>query len=169
MRNILTTLLILVWGIHAGAQSKADHQVYDIHKAVLKSVSSGEGKYRVAKLTKKTGFRNFDFRSPDGLDTSASNVWKKPGWKPFLDAVDTTAIGNYPLADGDKAWFRSAGKQQPSVVFAPVIISGNGAMAVSILTLRDKTGKPSTSRIYFLEKEGAGWRIKQDRVLALID
>jgi hypothetical protein len=169
MKIALTTLLILVWGIQGQAQTKNKKQLYPIHKVVLKSANSNESAYGVYKLTKKSIIRDFDFKNPDGLDTSASNIWKKPKWKAFLNRIDTTTIAEYSLSTKNKGWFKSAGKAKRALAFAPIMISDDGTMALSIIMLHNQLGHASTSRVYFLEKKDGTWNIKQDRIIALID
>ncbi|WP_316843872.1 hypothetical protein [Pedobacter psychrodurus] len=167
MRSFITCLLISIIGIQAHAQTDKK-ELYKIHKLLQQSLSS-EGKYTVYGTTKKNVIRNFDFKNPDGIDTSASNIWKRAEWKDFLNSVDTSAVSNYSLSTAGKPWFRNIGKVKHTLVFVPIILSTDGNLAVSILELADTVGRSSTSRVYFLQKENGIWKIKQDRVISLTD
>jgi len=169
MKTALTALLILFLGIQSQAHMKNKEQLFQIHKAVLKSINSDGVSYGVYKRTQKNFIGDLDFHNPDGLDTSASNIWKKPQWKAFLNRIDTATLANYPLSTNDKSWFKSIRKSKRAVVFAPVMVSDDGTMALSIMMFHNQLGQPASSRVYFLEKEEGKWVIKQDRMLVLID
>ncbi|WP_025143814.1 hypothetical protein [Pedobacter jeongneungensis] len=167
MKIFITCLLISIIGIQAHGQTDKN-ELYKIHKLLQQSLSS-EGKYTVYGSTKKNVIRNFDFKNPDGIDTSASNIWKRAEWKNFLNSVDTSVISNYSLSTAGKPWFRNIGKPKHILVFAPVILSADGNLAISILKLINTLGRASTSIVYFLQKENGKWMIKQDRTISITD
>jgi len=167
MKIFITCLLISIIGIQAQAQT-VKNELYKIHKLVQQSLSS-EGKYTVYGNTKKNIIRNFDFKNPDGIDTSASNIWKRAEWKNFLNSVDTSAVPNYSLSTAGKPWFKNKGKVKRTLIFAPIMLSADGNLAVSILKLADTGGGSSSSIVYFLQKENGKWIIKQDRLISITD
>jgi len=168
MKIFITFLLLSFVGLQVQSQTIEKDQVCEIHKLLHKTLSS-EAKYTVYGTTQKTVIRNFDFKSPDGIDTSASNVWKRTEWKKFLNSVDTATVSNYSLSTANKPWFKNTGKAKYILVFAPVILSADGNLAISILKLTNSPGRSSTSRVYFLQKENGKWKIKQERVISLTD
>jgi hypothetical protein len=168
MKVLITFLLLSFVGLQVRAQTAEKNQFFEIHKLLQKRLSS-DAKYTVYGTTKKNVIRNFDFKNPDGLDTSASNIWKRTEWKNFLNSVDTANVANYSLSTANKPWFKNKGKADHTLVFAPVILSADGNLAISILELTNKRGQSSTSRVYFLQKENGKWSIKQDRVISLTD
>jgi hypothetical protein len=168
MKLCITFLLLSFVGLQVHAQTTEKNPIYEIHKLLQKALSA-EAKYTVYGTTQKNVIRNFDFKHPGGIDTSASNVWKSTEWKKFLNSVDTSIIFNYPLSTANKPWFNNTGKAKHTLVFAPVILSADGNLAISILKLTNSPGRSSTSRVYFLQKENGKWKIKQDRVISLTD
>jgi len=168
MKSLITFLLFSFVGLQVHAQTTEKKQVFEIHKLLEKMLSS-DAKYSVYGTTKKNIIRNFDFKNPDGLDTSASNVWKKAEWKNFLNNVDISTVSDYSLSTASKPWFKNTGKSKDILVFAPVILSPDGNLAISILELTNTRGRSSTSRVYFLQKENGKWSIKQDRPISLTD
>lgn len=168
MKLLITCLLLSFVGLQVHAQTAEKNQVFEIHKLLQKMLSS-EAKFTVYGNTKKNVIRNFDFKNPDGLDTSASNIWKRTEWKNFLNGVDTSTVSNYPLSTASKPWFKNTGKAKHILVFAPIILNADGNLAISILELTNTPGRSSTSRVYFLQKENGKWKVKQDRVISLTD
>jgi len=167
MRLFITCLLISIIGIQAQAQTD-NKELYKIHKVLQQNLSS-ERRYTVYAKTKKDIIKHFDFKNPDGVDTSASNIWKRAEWKNFLNSVDTSAVANYSLSTAGKPWFKNRGKVKRTLIFAPVMLSADGNLAVSILELADRVGGSSSSIVYFLQKENGKWKIKKDRLISITD
>jgi len=168
MRLLITFLLLSFVGLQVRAQTTEKDQIYEIHKLLQKTLSS-EAKYTIYGSTKKNIIRNFDFKNPDGLDTSASNIWKRAEWKKFLKSIDTSIVSDYSLSTAGKPWFKNRGNAKKTLVFAPVILSADGNLAISILKLTNTLGRSSTSRVYFLQKVNGKWKVKQDRMISIID
>lgn len=143
-------------------------ELYKIHKLLQQNLSS-EGRYAVYGKTKKDIIRHFDFKNPDGVDTSASNIWKRAEWKTFLNSVDTSTVLNYSLSSAGKPWFKNKGKVKHTLVFAPVMLSADGNLAISILKIINMLGRSSSSVVYFLQKENGEWKIKKDRLISITD
>jgi len=167
MRLSIIFLLLSFAGLQVDAQTDKQ-DLHKIHKLLLQNFSS-ERKYAVYDKTKKNIIRHFDFKNPDGIDTSASNIWKRAEWKSFLNGVDTSVVPNYSLSTAGKPWFKIKGKVKKTMVFAPVIISNDGNLAISILELGYSPGGASSTMVYFLQKENGKWKIKQDRLISISD
>jgi len=167
MRLSIIFLLLSFAGLQVDAQTDKQ-DLHKIQKLLLQNFSS-EGKYVVYGKTQKNIIRHFDFKNPDGVDTSASNIWKRAEWKTFLNGVDTSVVPNYSLATAGKPWFKIRAKAKNTLVFAPVIISNDGKLAISILELIDTLGRSSSTMVYFLQKENGEWKIKQDRLISISD
>ncbi|KIA91050.1 hypothetical protein OC25_23195 [Pedobacter kyungheensis] len=167
MRLLIIFLFLSFVGLQVNAQTD-NAELYKIHKLLQQNLST-EGKYAVYGTTKKNIIRHFDFKDPDGIDTSASNIWKRAEWKTFLNSVDTSVVPNYSLSTAGKPWFKIKGKVKKTMVFAPVIISADGNLAISILELGYSPRGGSSSMVYFLQKENGKWKIKQDRLISISD
>lgn len=167
MRLLIIFLFLYFTGLQVNAQTD-NAELYKIHKLLVQYFSS-EGKYAVYGKTKKNVIRYFDFKNPDGIDTSASNIWKRAEWKSFLNGVDTSVVPDYSLATAGKPWFKIKGKIKKTMVFAPVIISNDGNLAISILEIINTLGRASSTMVYFLQKENGKWQIKQDRLISISD
>ncbi|KIA91052.1 hypothetical protein OC25_23205 [Pedobacter kyungheensis] len=167
MRLLIIFLFLSFVGLQVNAQTD-NAELYKIHKLLQQNLST-EGKYAVYGATKKNVMINFDFKDPDGIDTSSSNIWKRAEWKNFLNSVDTSVVANYSLSTAGKPWFKIKAKAKKTMVFAPVIISNDGNLAISILKIINTLGRASSSMVYFLQKENGKWKVKQDRLISITD
>lgn len=149
------------------AQKKTNSNTLSIHKLIVQDLRK-EGQYSVSDITSKKAFRYYQFTNPTGLDTSSQKIWKRPLWKAFLSSVDTSVVNNYPLKSGQVLWFNDDKKGNfKTVIFAPVLISPDGSLALAITEIRSKS---SGSQIaWYLEKQDKKWVIRDTQTISFIN
>lgn len=166
--TLLFLNLLLILNANVFGQKSSEYSLNEIHNRVLDHLRKEPTRhYYVAAKTNKSYLKNFNFKDPSGLDLDKEKIWHKPGWKAFLNAVDTSRITDYQLASAGKPWFISPKKPGCSLIFAPVIISRNADKALCIFNVF-KDGSGSYMACY-LELERNKWHIKQSQTFLYWD
>ncbi len=168
--TLLFLNLLLILNANVFGQKSSKYSLNEVHRRVIDHLrKESTGRYYVALKTNKSYLKNFKFKDPSGLDLDKENIWHKPGWKAFLNAVDTSRITDYQLTSAGKPWFISPkkGKLGRSLIFAPVIISNDDTKALCIFNVFG-SGSGSYMACY-LELEHNKWHVKQSQTFLYWD